>query len=131
MKLHLSRTWKEPTHTTGVLTVDGVNECYCCEDVEREVKIPGETAIPTGTYQVIVTFSNRFKRDLPLLVEVPNFAGVRIHPGNTAEDTAGCILPGRVKTPDGVGDSRKAFDALFAKIEAAIDRGERVEIEIA
>jgi hypothetical protein len=112
------------------LSVDGKTECFTCEDVEREVKIPGETAIPRGVYKVIITYSQRFKRDLPLLVDVPGFQGIRIHSGNTAEDTAGCILVGRTKMPDGVYDSRIAFERLLMKIEAAIDAGQDVTIEV-
>lgn len=132
MKLKLQREAFRQGSTIGRLYVDGSFECFTCEDVEREgqPKIHGETAIPRGTYRVIVNMSQRFKRALPLLVDVPNFAGIRIHPGNTAADTEGCILPGRRIVGEGVAESRLAFDALFAKIRAAIDAGDAVEIEV-
>ena len=87
-------------------------------------KIPGDTAIPEGRYQIIINHSPRFKRDLPLLLKVPNFEGVRIHPGNYAKDTEGCILVGRKRIPGMVQESRLAFDALFAKIQAALESEE-------
>lgn len=130
MKLDLERVWKDDKCSIGVLSIDGVSECFTMEDVERDVKIHGETAIPHGTYSVIVSYSQRFKRELPLLVAVPNFTGIRIHPGNTAEDTDGCILPGRTKTADAVQQSRVAFEALFGKITVAIERGEEVAITV-
>lgn len=133
MKLKLIRDVEGPGCTLGQLFVDGAFECYTCEDVERPdgEKIHGKTAIPRGTYRVIVNHSNRFKRDLPLLVNVPNFEGIRIHPGNTAADTEGCILPGNILHADHVGQSRAAFNALFEKIEGAIASGEDVSIEVA
>lgn len=79
---------------------------------------------------MIVTPSVRFKRDLPLLVNVPGFGGVRIHPGNTDHDTDGCILVGLAKGPDFVTESRRAFDQLFAKIKAALDAGEKITLEV-
>lgn len=108
-------------------------ECSTLEDQERAQKIPGKTAIPAGKYQVVVTFSNRFQKPLPLLLNVPGFSGVRIHSGNTANDTEGCILVG---AEDGnpsdawLGRSREAFTPLFAKIQAAIAAGEKVWITI-
>lgn len=137
MKLKLDRTWCGPKCTIGSLTVDGKAECFTLEDVVREDgrivaawKLPGVTAIPTGTYTVIVTPSIRFKRDLPLLMDVPGFQGIRIHPGNGPQDTEGCILVGLAKGPDYVSESRKAFDQLFPKIKAAIDSGEKVTMEV-
>ena len=132
MKLTLTRAQLDPDVTIGRLLVDGAFECWTCEDTVREpgVKIPGKTAIPAGAYPVVVTPSPRFKRDLPLLVGVPGFEGIRIHPGNTAADTEGCILPGLDRMPKGVGRSRMAFDALFAKIQTARARGETVTIEV-
>jgi len=132
MKLTLNRRWPDAACTIGQLSVNGVPECYTCEDVVRAgPKVYGQTAIPAGTYGVIVTHSPHFGRDLPLLVNVPGFEGVRIHPGNTAADTEGCILVGMDKGADSIGRSRLAFDALFPKIVAALARGELVSIEVA
>ena len=130
MKLRLERRPSAFGATIGELFVDSVPECFTCEDVVREVKIHGETAIPAGTYNVVITPSNRFKRDLPLLEDVPGFAGIRIHPGNTAADTEGCILPGRTHTDRTVGESKAAFNALFAKIQQALQDGDEITIEI-
>lgn len=93
-------------------------------------KVYGETAIPAGTYNVVITPSQRFKRDLPMVENVPGFQGIRIHPGNTAEDTDGCILVGKAKGPDSVTDSRAAFNELFPKIKTALDAGETVTLEV-
>jgi hypothetical protein len=133
LKLKLERTWCGAKCTIGTLTVDGVAECFTLEDVVRPagVKVYGETAIPAGTFNVVVTKSQRFGRDLPLVENVPGFEGIRIHPGNDAEDTDGCILVGRTKGVDFVGESRAAFNALFAKIQKALAAGEKVTLEIA
>lgn len=118
--------------TLGRLSVDGRHQCYTCEDVTRpgEPKVPGATAIPEGRYRVVVTHSQRFGVRLPLLLDVPGFTGIRIHPGNTAADTEGCILPGLGMLEDRVTDSRAAFGPLLTAIEAAIAGGEEVWIEI-
>jgi hypothetical protein len=118
MDLRLER---EPTtpdgRTYGRLFVDGVFACHTLEDAIRETKIPGQTAIPAGRYLVRITPSARFKRRLPELVNVPNYRGVRIHPGNTIHDTEGCILPGLQRTATGLAKSRLAFDPLLARLE--------------
>lgn len=119
MEMLLKRGKSTEKSTPGELYVDGKVECYTLEDVVRPIKIPGQTAIPAGTYKVIIDMSNRFKRLLPLLIDVPNFSGVRIHPGNTDTDTDGCILVGTTRSPDFIGNSRIAFEALFAKMQAA------------
>jgi len=119
MKLLLKRTTRTNKSTIGELFIDGKFECYTLEDVEREVKVYGKTAIPKGTYKVIINPSNRFKRLLPLLLKVPNFEGVRIHPGNTAENTEGCILLGQTKSVDFIGKSKLAFDKFFDKLHKA------------
>jgi len=119
MELLLKRIHKTLNSTIGELFVDGKFECYTLEDVERAVKIKNETAIPKGKYKVIINRSTRFKKDLPLLLNVPNFEGVRIHSGNTNHDTEGCILVGQTRATDFIGNSRKAFDKLFAKLQKA------------
>jgi hypothetical protein len=119
MVIKIKRLHKTDNSTIGELTIDGKFECYTLEDKERDVKIKCETAIPKGTYKVIINQSNRFKKLLPLLLDVPNFEGVRIHPGNTNHDTEGCILVGRTRSKDFIGQSRKAFATLFAKMKEA------------
>ena len=119
MKITVKRIHRTDISTIGELYIDGVFECYTLEDIEREVKIKSETAIPNGTYKVIINQSNRFKRLLPLLLNVPNFEGVRIHSGNTNHDTEGCILVGQTRSKNFIGQSRKAFDKLFKKMQAA------------
>ena len=130
MKLEVIRGPSTSACTIGKLFVDGVFECYTLEDVVRHdgVKVYGETAIPAGTYVVVITFSNRFQRDLPLLVNVPDFSGIRIHAGNVAADTHGCLLVGQHRLDASITHSRDAFNALFPKIRHAIDAGEEVTI---
>lgn len=138
MKLELIRKKFGLNATIGELLVDGKFECFILEDVVREVpgvpvekwKIPGKTAIPQGTYKVILTMSNRFKRILPLLVDVPGYTGVRIHPGNTAENTEGCLLPGAQAGYDKVLNSRMAFDPLFNLIDSAVKSKKPVTITV-
>jgi hypothetical protein len=132
MKLELARSMCGAVCTIGDLYVDGVRQCYTLEDVVRPdgVKVYGETAIPSGRYRVLVTYSNRFKRDLPLLVGVPNFEGIRIHTGNTDADTYGCILVGMEKHGDTITHSAVAFAPLFTDIRDAIGKGEEVWIEV-
>lgn len=119
MDIKIKRLYKSDNSTIGEMTVDGKWECYTLEDKERDVKIKSETAIPKGTYKVIINQSNRFKKLLPLVLNVPNFEGIRIHPGNTNHDTEGCILVGRTRSKDFIGQSRKAFESLFAKMKLA------------
>ncbi|MCI1005197.1 DUF5675 family protein [Herbaspirillum sp. C7C8] len=129
MKLLLQREPSTKKSTAGKLFIDGQFECYTLEDVVRArgVKVYGQTAIPAGTYQVLLTQSPRFKRVLPLLLNVPGFEGIRIHPGNKAEDTDGCILVGDAPAPDWLGQSKVAFDRLFTKLRLTT---EPITIEI-
>jgi hypothetical protein len=132
LRLKLIRFAGNDLATIGILTVDGQHECYTLEDTVRppHVKIYGATAIPPGTYRVIVTMSAKFGRLMPLLVGVPDFDGIRIHAGNSVADTEGCILVGKHYEDDRLVDSAKARDALQAKIVDAIANGKRVWIEV-
>lgn len=133
MKLAVHRSHFLEKCTIGQLFLDDVPcNVWTLEDVVREVKIPGETAIPEGTYKVIVDFSNHFQRELPHILDVPNFVGVRIHSGNTDADTEGCLLLGLDwNGADFIGRSRDAFELIFPKIQSAIAAGQEVTIEIA
>lgn len=117
MDLRLEREPSANGRTYGRLLVDGQFYCHTLEDLVRPIKVPGQTAIPAGRYLIRITPSARFKRRLPELIDVPNYRGVRIHPGNTTADTEGCILPGLERTPSGLGKSRLAFDPLLARLE--------------
>ena len=96
--------------------------------------MPGETAIPEGIYEVRITWSPRFKRNLPLLIDVPEFEGIHIHPGNTHLDTHGCLLPGESYQVSGgiptLLHSRRAFDRLYARLESVHAKGEPITIEV-
>lgn len=115
--------------TIGEMKVDGKFICYTLEDKVRSEKINGKTAIPAGKYEIVVDKSFRFKRDMPHILNVPNFAGVRIHSGNTDEDTEGCILVGLEKKKDFIGKSRLAFNSLFKLLSEKL-KTEKVYIEI-
>jgi hypothetical protein len=132
MKLKLNRKWFTEKSTCGILYVNDKFFCYTLEDVVRPAgeKVNGKTAIPWGTYQVVVTFSNHFQKPLPLLINVPNFVGVRIHAGNNSEATEGCVLVGMTHSSNWLGSSRAAMDNLMAKLDEAYDKGEDISIEI-
>ena len=124
MELVLKRAWLTENSTIGRLYVDGEYQCYVLEDRYRpppEAKIPGATCIPCGRYEVRITHAPKFARDLPLVLDVPEFEGIRIHPGNYPTDTEGCLLPGTGRLPDAVQGSRLAFTELFAKLQGAGD----------
>jgi hypothetical protein len=135
MRLQLDRRAYEEGSTVGDLFIDGVWECASLEDQVREgPKVKGETAIPEGVYEIRLTHSPRFKRVLPLLVDVPGFDGIRIHPGNTAKDTEGCLLVGENVTYamglPFLTHSRRAFDRLYKKLCEAELRREALTIEV-
>jgi len=116
MNLLLKRNTFTDNSTIGDLFIDDVFFCHTLEDVVRKVKIKGQTAIPAGTYEVIINMSNRFKVLMPLLLNVYNFTGVRIHFGNKALDSSGCVLVGMTKGVDFIGNSKVAYKNLMDKI---------------
>ena len=130
MKLFLQRIAQTPEYTIGRLEIDGKFFCNTLEDTVRDEKIAGKTAIPEGTYEVIVNRSARFKRDLPLLLDVPNFEGIRIHRGNTAKDTSGCILVGENKVKGKVINSTKYETLLTTILRSNLQQGSRAAITV-
>lgn len=134
MELTVTRLYKKSEYTIGKMLVDGYKFCDTLEDrvrdLKKERKVYGETAIPEGRYRVIMTFSPKFKRQMPLLCAVPYFEAIRIHAGNRATDSAGCILVGENKIKGGLINSRMWSDKLNELIDAAIEREEKVYITI-
>ena len=133
MKIFVKRTIFNESNTLGEMFIDDKPFCYTCEDKVRdynndgdlndegETKVYGETAIPKGIYKVILSMSNRFKRVMPEVLNVPHFSGIRIHKGNTAKDSHGCILVGLGQTLTGVSSSKLAYNALMLKLEGQSD----------
>jgi hypothetical protein len=136
MKLTVHRRYLFTDYTGGDLYIDGRFFCNTLEDMVRTVgpKVPGETAIPAGEYPLDLTVSARFKKLMPLLVGVPGFAGVRIHAGNTAADTAGCILVGIAHGFGAPGarlkESGMTFNLLMARLISAQSKDEDLSIQI-
>lgn len=136
MELQVQRIAKKSAYTIGRLYVNGERFCDTLEDCVRKIcaggkgKIKGKTAIPAGRYLVTLTRSPRFKRVLPLLHDVPYFEGVRIHAGNTAADTDGCILVGENKKVGMVLNSRATEESLMQVLLAAQAAGDTITIEV-
>ena len=130
MRITVKRRALRPTYTIGSMYIDGAYLCDTLEDAVRLVKVPGKTAIPAGTYRVIVNRSPRFGRDLPRLVDVPGFEGILIHRGNTPEDTSGCILVGENKAVGRVINSTGYEVEVVRRCKEAIARGEAITITV-
>ena len=156
MELILERIAKRKTYTIGRLSLSpdpspvergepkasptggGLEGAYFCDTLEPTwrdyangaYKVKGRSAIPEGRYAVVISYSPKFKQWLPILLGVPKFEGIRIHAGNTAKDTEGCILVGQNREVGKVLDSRKWLYGLKQKIVEAKDRGEAVWITI-
>ena len=135
MRLTLGRFDFREQSTIGHFYIDRNYFCDICEDKDRgldakmsqaqleKTKIKGVTAIPYGTYEVVITWSPRFKKMLPLLKNVPAFEGVRIHTGNTHKDTEGCLLVGKDTKQGTISNSRYWFNKLMPILEAGLKEG--------
>lgn len=132
MELEVFRT-KHPNFTSGKLYINGVLFCNTLEDIDRgltsdmpldvikHLKVFAQTAIPIGRYEVAMSFSNNFKKLMPILLNVKGFDGVRIHSGNKPQDTEGCLLVGKGDSTDGVlEESRVVIEPLYEKITTAL-----------
>lgn len=140
MKLTLKRIALRSTYTIGRLYVDGNYFCDTLEDTVRDLnkngkfdngekKVYGKTAIPYGTYEIKWTYSPRFKKYTPQLMNVPSFSGIRIHAGNSAQNTQGCLLLGQNKKVGMVLNSRVTINKFYPMIKEACSKG-KVTIEI-
>lgn len=134
MELKLNRIFLGSSATIGELYID---KKYIADTLEDRVrpegeKVYGKTAIPEGTYEMVLSYSPRFKKILPEILNVPNFSGIRIHSLNKAEESEGCIGVGEWngKDTNWISNSRKAFNKLFAILQEASDRGEKITITI-
>lgn len=121
MKIEVKRIFKGTEYTIGKMFLDGKYFCDTLEDAVRQGKIMHETAIDEGEYKVKMSYSNRFKRVLPELLDVPNFAGIRIHKGNHKDHTSGCILLGENKKKGMVINSAKYETELCAILAKETD----------
>jgi hypothetical protein len=142
INLTLERLYLKPDYTIGNLSVRGMQFCQTLEDTVRdlnkdgdledegEFKVYGETAIPYGRYKVVVTMSPKFKRELPLVLDVKHFTGIRIHRGSTNKNTSGCILVGDNTAKGRLTNSEYYERKLTAMLKAYIATGEEVYINI-
>lgn len=141
MELRVERLWPRENYIVGRLYVNNEFFSNTLEDkiIDKnkngifdngEKKVYGESAIPYGKYKVIYNWSPKFGRNLPRLLDVPHFEGILIHSGNTARDSAGCILVGKNTSKGMLSESRYTSDKLNEIIDAAQKRGEEITIEI-
>lgn len=143
MIIKIIRKYFTEASTISELYVNDLFVCHTIEDKDRglsssmtleeiqKIKIYGKTCIPYGKYELVINFSNRFQKYLPLLIGVPGYAGIRFHPGNKSEDTEGCILPGDYSTskPDWVSNSRVNFSKLFDMMKK-VEKKEKIFVII-
>jgi hypothetical protein len=142
MRLRLERRYLGPEYTIGSLFINGEYLCDTIEDKVRdhnqdgdlddpgEKKVFGETAIPYGRYKVDLTMSPKFKRLLPIILNVPHFTGIRIHRGNTAKDSHGCPLVGENKAKGKVINSTKYELIVVERMLSAIRNQEEITIDV-
>lgn len=140
MKLVLKRFVFGDNYTISNLFVNGVVFCQVLEDKVREIagvqvaqwKIQDGTAIPKGTYKVIIDHSEHFGKDMFHILDIPGFGGVRIHGGNTDKDTEGCLIVGRYTMGKGdwIDNSQPTLTSLYGVVKPVLDRGEEVTITV-
>nr|DAI14756.1 MAG TPA: hypothetical protein [Bacteriophage sp.] len=141
MKLELKRIALKPNYTIGKLFINGT---YYCDTIEDKVidlnkngkfddgltKVMHQTAIPYGTFKVVVNHSPKFNRELPRLLDVPYFEGILIHNGSDQNSSSGCIIVGENKTVGKVTNSTFYMNNLTARIKDAQNKGETTTITI-
>lgn len=142
MKILVKRIAKKNTYTIGKMYLNNEYFCDTLEDKDRglkqassvssihKIKVPNQTAIPTGTYEVVINKSPKFGRVLPRVLNVPGFDGILIHRGNTDKDTSGCILVGENKVVGKVINSTTYENKLVSILSEALSAGERITLEI-
>lgn len=134
MELTLNRIFLGSSATIGELYVDGEHIADTLEDRVRPEgeKVYGKTAIPEGTYEMVLSYSPRFKKILPEILNVPNFTGIRIHCGNSSADSSGCVLVGTWdgEKEDWISDSKIAFNKLTSLLEEATNNKEKITITV-
>ena len=141
MKIDIIRDTFTNVSTIGKMYINDTYFCNTLEDVDRDLlststpeeikdtKVYGQTAIPYGRYEVILSYSDKFKKYLPLLLNVPGYAGIRIHAGNTSIDTLGCILVGEKREKDKILESLKAMTRLLGLI-TKVSKKEKIVLTV-
>lgn len=134
MELTLNRIFLGSSATIGELWVNDTHLCDTLEDRVRPEgeKVYGKTAIPEGVYKVVLSYSQRFKKILPEILNVPNFTGIRMHCGNSSADSSGCVLIGTWdgEKEDWISNSKVAFNKLMSLLQKAADNKEKITITI-
>jgi hypothetical protein len=141
MTIRIDRKWKKAEYTISKVYINGrYFGCNALEDTDRGLlqtmqitelqrkKIKGKTAIPRGYYDVRITYSPKYKRNMPLVVDVPAFSGIRLHSLNKPEDSEGCIGFGKNDKVGWISDSKYWTDKICRLIEAALNKGEKVTL---
>ena len=142
MELKLIRKYRKTDYTIGILYVNNKYFCEILEDTDRglkdsmsleeikKIKIKDQTCIPYGKYKVTVTYSPKFKRELPEILGVNSFSGIRMHRGNTTADTLGCILCGEKVVNGYLYNSTPYELELTSMLKQEVTRGNTIYLDI-